>query len=150
MTSVVERRREAPGIDLVSGRGYDLVVVTSSKLVTLGPLVLQAGRLRLRPGVDIERWAVDETRRIVLEIIEDREVDAYLIGSRARGEAQSRSDIDVALDGHGRPIPKMLLAELRERLEDSLIPFTVDVVDLSEASAGLLDATRQEGIKWTS
>ncbi len=93
---------------------------------------------------------MEEVRRLVLEAIENREIAAYLIGSRARGDARPQSDIDVALDGHGQPIPKMLLAELRERLEESLIPFTVDVVDLAEASAGLRAAARQEGVNWTS
>ena len=137
-------------VDLPLGRGYDSVVVSSTDSITVGPLVLQAGRLRPRPGLDIERWAVEEVRRLVLEAIENREIAAYLIGSRARGDARPRSDIDVALDGHGQPIPKMLLAELRERLEESLIPFTVDVVDLAEASAGLRAAARQEGVNWTS
>ncbi len=125
-------------------------MVSSTDSITVGPLVLQAGRLRPRPGLDIERWAMEEVRRLVLEAIENREIAAYLIGSRARGDARPRSDIDVALDGHGQPIPKMLLAELRERLEESLIPFTVDVVDLAEASAGLRAAARQEGVNWTS
>ena len=93
---------------------------------------------------------MEEVRRLVLEAIGNREIAAYLIGSRARGDARPRSDVDVALDGHGRPIPKIWLAELRERLEESLIPFTVDVVDLAEASADLRAATRREGVKWTS
>jgi predicted nucleotidyltransferase len=118
--------------------------------ITLGPLELRAGRLRPRPGLDIERWAVEEVRRLVLEAIGNREIDTYLIGSRARGDSRSLSDIDVALDGHGQPILMTLLVELRARLEESLIPFTVDVVDLAEASKAVRAAARREGVKWTS
>lgn len=125
-------------------------MVSSSNSITVGPLELRAGRLRPRPGIDIERWAVEEARRLVLEAIADREIDAYLVGSRARGDARPWSDIDVALDGKGEPIPKRLLAELRERLEESLIPFTVDVVDLAEANAGLREAALEGGVSWTS
>ncbi len=116
----------------------------------LGPLVLDGERLRNRDGLDIEQWALDEVRRIVLRAIGERPIDAYLFGSRARGDARPLSDADIALDGHGTPIPRAWLAALREALEDSLVPFTVEIVDLAEASPALRTTVKKEGIKWTS
>ncbi len=90
-----------------------------------------------------------EVRRIVLEAIGDRPIDAYLFGSRARGRANPLSDADVALDGRGQPIPRDWLARLREALDASLVPFSVEIIDLAEAGEPLLDAVAREGIKWT-
>jgi len=49
----------------------------------------------------------------------------------------------------GRPLPKALVGELRERLEESLIPWSVDLVDLAEAGPRLREAVRREGVPWT-
>ena len=72
----------------------------------------------------------------------------YLSGSFARHDAQRFSDIDVALDGPG-PVSPVLMAELREALEESHVPHEVDLVDLHRAGAALRDAVRREGIWWT-
>jgi len=122
----------------------------SDSSAALGPLVLEEGRLRPRPGLDIQQWAIEETRRIVLDAIRDQEIDAYLFGSRARGDARPCSDIDVALYAHDDAVPKAPLALLRERLEESLIPFEVDVVDLADASETLRAAVLREGREWTT
>lgn len=116
----------------------------------LGPLVLEEGRLRPLLGLDIEQWAIEETRRIVLDAIRGQEIHAYLFGSRARGDARPGSDIDVALDAYDAAVPKAPLALLRERLEESLIPFEVDVVDLADAPETLRAAVLREGREWTS
>jgi predicted nucleotidyltransferase len=114
-----------------------------------GPLVLEGDRLRLRDGLDLERWAIAEVRRVVLQTIGDMDIDAYLFGSRVTGGSRPFSDIDIALDGQGRPLPGGWLAELRERLEASLVPFDVEVVDLAEASPAIRRAVFRDGIKWT-
>ena len=97
----------------------------------------------------VEAWAMEETRRIVLEAIGSRPIDAYLFGSRARGDFRSSSDIDLALEARDHTISINWLAELREKLELSLIPYHVEIIDLSQASSGLVEAIRAEGIKWT-
>lgn len=87
-------------------------------------------------------------RGIVLSKLAGTPCRAYLFGSFARHTAQQFSDIDVATDGSG-PISPVLLAEIREALEESLVPYEVDLVDLPRASAALRDAVRQDGILWT-
>ena len=46
------------------------------------------------------------------------------------------------------PLPRALLASLREALEESTIPNRVDVVDLAETDAAFRDRVRREGIQW--
>jgi predicted nucleotidyltransferase len=71
----------------------------------------------------------------------------YLFGSWARGAQRPTSDIDVAIES-AEPLPRALLASLREALEESTIPNRVDVVDLAETDAAFRDRVRREGIRW--
>jgi hypothetical protein len=41
-----------------------------------------------------------------------------------------------------------VLADLRETLEESTIPYEVDVVDLSEASPQFRQRVKREGVVW--
>ncbi|KHD05249.2 hypothetical protein PN36_27110 [Candidatus Thiomargarita nelsonii] len=72
-----------------------------------------------------------QVRQIILDHLKDYSVQLYLFGSHARGEARPTSDIDVGILPKA-PLPIGLLAELREALFESLIPVTVDLVDLSD------------------
>lgn len=72
----------------------------------------------------------------------------YLFGSWARGSAAVSSDVDVAID-YGGKADRRKLARLREALEESSIPYNVDVVDMNEASAELLAEIERDGIEWS-
>ncbi len=73
----------------------------------------------------------------------------YLFGSRATGRARQASDVDLAvLAERDVSVP---LSLLRERLEQSSIPYTVDVVDLSLTAATFAARVKQEGqVLWTN
>jgi uncharacterized protein len=90
-----------------------------------------------------------ETRRIVLDGLSNHKARVFLFGSRARGEARSASDIDVGVLP-AAPLPFGLLGEIRERLEESTIPFEVDLVDLSEAGESFRRRVEREGIAWNA
>lgn len=49
-----------------------------------------------------------------------------LFGSRAKGCATERSDIDLALFGSN--VSRLVVGELRSRFEESALPVSVDVV----------------------
>ena len=70
-----------------------------------------------------------------------------LFGSRARGDAGDRSDIDLATVA-AEKLPADLLARIREVLEDAPIPFRADVVDYQATSPELRQAIDREGIEW--
>jgi len=71
----------------------------------------------------------------------------YLFGSVARNEMRTTSDIDVAVDA-GQPLPRARLADIRERLEASRIPYRVDLIDLHRVSLELRARVVEEGIAW--
>lgn len=88
-----------------------------------------------------------QARAIVLRALAGREVRVFLFGSRARGAAHPASDIDIGVLPE-EPLPRGLLAELREALEESAIPQTVDLVDLSEADPEFRARVLAEGVEW--
>lgn len=94
-----------------------------------------------------QRAILKEVRSIVLRTLNPKRAKVYLFGSWARDEVRRSSDIDVAVLSRMR-LPDDLLPRLREMLEESHVPYRVDVVDLSEAGANLKKRVLSEGIKW--
>lgn len=89
-----------------------------------------------------------EIRRIIADEVGDLPARILLFGSRARGDARPASDVDVAILPSA-PLPPGLLPRIRDRLEESCIPFHVDVVDLSEADGQFRSAVLEEAVPWT-
>lgn len=94
-----------------------------------------------------ESRSVAELRAMVLRALSGMKVRVFLFGSRATGDAHPASDIDVAVLPL-EPLPAGTLAALREMLEESTIPQTVDLVDLSEADPEFRTRVLAEGIEW--
>jgi hypothetical protein len=55
--------------------------------------------------------------------------------------------MDIAIDPRG-VLPSALLSDLRERLEESAVPYDVDIVDLSSASPEIRASVEREGLLW--
>ena len=98
---------------------------------------------------EAEKWAVKEARRITLSILKGQQVKAWLFGSRASGRARNFSDIDVALDAGAKQVPRGLLVRLADALEESHIPFRVDLVDMCAVSPAVRINIEKEGQLWT-
>ncbi len=103
-----------------------------------------------RSDAELDRWALDEARRLATDAVRDTDIAVYLFGSRARGAARRFADIDIALDADARPVPRDLLALLREQFEESRIPYRVDLVDLYHADPSLRAEVSREGVRWTT
>lgn len=93
-------------------------------------------------GGDLER-----VRQIVLGELGRRSAKVYLFGSWARNEARRYSDIDVGILP-AEPLPPELMLDLADKLDQSEVLYTVDLVDLSTAPASLRDRVLAEGILW--
>jgi predicted nucleotidyltransferase len=91
---------------------------------------------------------LEEVRRTVREALAWEKADLYLFGSWAKGTPRRSSDIDVAIDPRA-PLPPGLLSVLRERLEESRIPYRIEVVDLSDADERFRAAVIRQGIRWS-
>jgi predicted nucleotidyltransferase len=103
-----------------------------------------ARQVRLSPA---RARSLERVRAIVLGVLGAEDVRVYLFGSCASGSLRRSSDIDVAVEPRRRLAPASL-AILRERLEDSDIPYDVDVIDLTSASPEFSRRVRREGILW--
>ena len=90
-----------------------------------------------------------ETRRLTLAALHGLPVKVFLFGSRATGAAGRHSDIDIAVLPLGE-LPVAALAGLRERLEESHVPYQVDVVDLATAEPALRRRVLAEGVPWSA
>ena len=88
---------------------------------------------------------LQQVKAVVEKITKQANVRVYLFGSWARGEERVTSDIDLAIEGKEA---SELAMQVREALEESDIPYRVDVVNLMEASPELLANVRKEGIVW--
>jgi predicted nucleotidyltransferase len=95
----------------------------------------------------VRERAIDRLRRIVLDALGDRRVEVWLFGSCARGEVRHASDIDVAILPH-EDLSPAFLASLVDKIEESTIPYDVDLVDLRDVSAAFRDKVVRTGIKW--
>lgn len=86
---------------------------------------------------------IEELKHFLLTLFPHEKI--YLFGSRARGDASEYSDIDIAIKGD-RPL-RNALAKARFAIEESQIPYKVDLIDLSQTSY-LEKDIEKEGIVW--
>ncbi|MDY6972098.1 MAG: nucleotidyltransferase domain-containing protein [Thermodesulfobacteriota bacterium] len=89
-----------------------------------------------------------ETQKTISKRLEGYRVQVYLFGSQAEGKAGRTSDIDVAVLPL-EPLPSGVLSSIREELEESCIPFPVDLVNASELGQAWVERIQKEGILWT-
>lgn len=90
-----------------------------------------------------------EVKRIVLLGLSGYEANVYLHGSWAKGVPARSSDIDVAVLP-ASPLPAGVLRNIREALEESTVPYSVDLVDLSGADEAFKERVLSEGVSWTA
>jgi predicted nucleotidyltransferase len=84
---------------------------------------------------------------MVLDALGEHDADVWLFGSCARGQALRHSDIDIAIMPRNE-LPSAFFSDLAEGIEESSIPYDVDIVDLRSAAPSLVDEVRREGVKW--
>ncbi len=73
--------------------------------------------------------------RVILDrFLPAKSYQAFIFGSRARGDNSRWSDIDLGLIAQ-KQLPGHLREKIREALENSRIPFKVDLVDFHQVSA---------------
>ncbi|MBR2215229.1 MAG: nucleotidyltransferase domain-containing protein [Selenomonadaceae bacterium] len=88
-------------------------------------------------------------KKMALAHFEDTPAYICLFGSWARGTQRRSSDVDIAIKCDS-PDSRTKIAELRELLEESTIPYRVDVVDMNFASETILTEIQKDGIAWTA
>jgi uncharacterized protein len=94
--------------------------------------------------IDQEELVLDRITAILVRALSGKFCRVYLFGSRATGTAQPASDFDVAVLAD-EDISREL-SRAREMLEESNIPFKVDVVDLRFTAPAFSAETQAQGI----
>jgi len=84
-------------------------------------------------------------KNIVKDVFKGGNVTVMLFGSRAREDYLESSDVDIGILS-GEKVPKGKIALFRERIENSNIPYKVDIVDLSQAPWEFRDKVLKEGL----
>jgi uncharacterized protein len=95
----------------------------------------------------VREQAIEELRRMVLDALGEHDAAVWLFGSCVRGDVRQSSDIDVAILPRDE-LPLGFFGELQADIEESTIPYDVDLVDLSRAAPALVDEVLREGIAW--
>lgn len=89
--------------------------------------------------------SLEELKEFLKDFFQGEDVEIYLFGSRARGENSEFSDIDIAILSRQDISDKLVV--LRYILEESNLPFKVDIVDLNKARY-LKEVIKKEGVRW--
>jgi len=98
----------------------------------------------------IYKSSLELLKGIIRDVFKDDDVTVILFGSRARGDYFETSDMDIAILPRSE-MNKIKIALFRERIENSNIPYKVDVVDLSRASKQFTNKVLKEGVPiWKS
>ena len=98
-------------------------------------------------SADIRAQALERLKRILSTHLAGCGARVWLFGSMATGQWNRFSEIDVAVDAGGR-LPPGLRADLEEALEESTIPYHVDLMDLADADEALRASILREGVRW--
>jgi uncharacterized protein len=72
----------------------------------------------------------------------------YLFGSRARKDHSATSDFDIAIDAM-KKIDELTLSAIRDGIEESTIPFKVDIIDLHAITDDFKKKILTEGKLWS-
>jgi predicted nucleotidyltransferase len=91
--------------------------------------------------------AIEELRRMVLDALGDHPAEVWLFGSCARGKVRNASDIDIGILPRAK-LPFGFFGNLEADIEESTIPYHVDLVDLRSVDPVWLDTIRREGVSW--
>jgi predicted nucleotidyltransferase len=98
---------------------------------------------------DARRAILNQVKRTIFNQLSGTSAKIYLFGSWARVEEKPSSDIDVAIEFDKiDDTNRRTLVNIRYMLEESTIPYRIDVVNLHEADANIVNKVREEGILW--
>ena len=91
--------------------------------------------------------SINMIKALILETYRDDDVRIMLFGSRARGDFNRHSDIDIGIIPKNR-CDRMKLISIKDKLEELNIPYKVDVVDISRVSNIFRKKVMGEGKIW--
>jgi len=96
---------------------------------------------------EVQKNYLSMLKKLILLHLGNRDIQVILFGSHAKNTTHRYSDIDIALLS-ADPLPLGLISQLKEKIEQSIIPYSVDIIDLSQVDRELREKVIREGIVW--
>jgi len=98
----------------------------------------------MKPSIDIQANHL----KIVQDILQKylpAQTTVFAYGSRARKTAKPFSDLDLMIDA-GKPLPSSILTDIAFDLEESDLPYKVDLVDQAVLSESFRKAIQSDQV----
>jgi len=99
----------------------------------------------MKSKITVYENSLELLKAIVKDVFKGEDVTVILFGSRGRGDYLETSDVDVGILAR-EEVSKSKITLFREKIENSNIPYKVDVVDLSQASKEFANKALKEGL----
>ncbi len=93
-----------------------------------------------------EQKYINLTKEIVLKHIGSK-IEVFLFGSRANGTNTQFSDIDVGFVSQ-KKIESYIFRKITEEIEDSRIPYHVDLIDFFDVDEGFRKQSYEGRVFW--
>jgi predicted nucleotidyltransferase len=77
-------------------------------------------------------YYLNQLKELILSSIDPTKYAVFVFGSRARGKTGKATDVDIGILGH-EPFTLDQLAALHSLIEESIVPYKVDIVDFFSA-----------------
>jgi uncharacterized protein len=87
-------------------------------------------------------------RELVLENVDTDKYAVFLFGIRAYGRHPEKADIDIGILGE-KELPESCRHLLKDKIEESDIPYNVDIIDFSRASSSFRKVAMKKIDLWT-
>ncbi|GHV19351.1 hypothetical protein FACS189494_00690 [Spirochaetia bacterium] len=97
--------------------------------------------------IQIEEHNLHLIKGILKETLLQNSCKVFIFGSRAGNTALKYSDVDLALDYNKKPLPLAIHASLSSAFEESLLPYTVDIVDINSASKDFIASIKDDIVR---
>lgn len=95
----------------------------------------------------LDKQAIQILEDIIVNPLKARGIEIWVFGSRARGDHQKFSDLDVLIEGI---IPPSVFSSMKESLEESSLPIKVDLVPLNELAESYKTSVFRDRVHWAS
>ena len=95
----------------------------------------------------MENKYICQLRDLVVDCLKNENVKIILFGSRARGDNSVSSDVDIGIMPHQK-IDEGKISLLRERIENSNIPYKVEIVNFISVSKDFKQEALKNIIVW--
>ncbi len=78
--------------------------------------------------------------KLVIQPLKNHNAHVFIFGSRVNLKHHPHSDVDILFRLGGATLPSGFLSRIKEDIEESRFPFTIDLVDEAELASSYRDS----------